>query len=307
MNSNWAKDDHIYIYNRSKNVQKINMSHLKEFIKTNMPVFFRLTRRVFQSIRSLFQHAPGPNELQIGEAYEDFLERTLYFRNSQLMKDGFNNSYIVHNGPFKGMKYIDKSSGSAFLPKILGSYEEPIQKWVDHIISEKKYKTILDIGCAEGYYAVGFALNMPESEIIAFDLNPEARNKVEIMININNVVNVKVKDNCSFDELQLNSKKGTLVFCDIEGAEEILLDPERVPNLLKVDILVESHDCIVPGITELLINRFYKTHVIETVIDYPTRVNNYHLPNVVNEDDYKEIINEHRAEGMKFIYMKSLS
>lgn len=205
-------------------------------------------------------------------------------------------------------RYIQQSSGSAFLPKIIGSYEEPIRKWIEQIITNsKKYNTIVNVGCAEGYYAVGFALRMPDIEIIAYDTNPKAREKVEKMMEINGIKNVIVEAECSLEELNSRSQKGTLVLCDIEGAEKTLLDPIKAPNLLDVDILVESHDCVEAGITDVLIERFYKTHAIEIVVDYPSRVEHYKVPNQVYSEDYNELINEHRAEAMRWLYMKSLS
>ena len=71
------------------------------------------------------------------------------------MQEVFDNQYIIQNGHFKGMNYIKRSSGSALLPKILGSYEEPIQGWIKEVIEKK------NIGCAEGYYACGFARRLP--------------------------------------------------------------------------------------------------------------------------------------------------
>ncbi|RJP51518.1 MAG: hypothetical protein C4586_04360, partial [Anaerolineaceae bacterium] len=204
------------------------------------------------------------------EDYELYLDHAVYHRTPILMKDVFNNEYIIRNGPFADMKYIQKSSGSALLPKILGSYEEPIHKWIEKILSSgSQYKCVLDVGCAEGYYAVGFALKMPDIGVIAYDVNSAAREKAKNMVELNQVKNVTIRGECSWDELNAMSQKSTLVFCDIEGAEKELLDPLRVPNLLMVDILVECHDCIIPGITDLLIDRFYKTHTIEMVVDYP--------------------------------------
>lgn len=56
--------------------------------------------------------------------------------NFEIIKYVFNNKIYVHNEPFKGMKYISKSNGSDLLPKILGSYEEPIQEWIKKIIEK---------------------------------------------------------------------------------------------------------------------------------------------------------------------------
>ena len=221
------------------------------------------------------------------------------------MSKVFNNSFMVHNGPFKGMQYIDNSSGSALLPKILGSYEEPIQDWILEVI-RKNYETIIDIGCAEGYYAVGFGMRMPDTEIIAYDIDEEAKANLYKLMKLNRLDNIKIRSECTFGALNSLCKKNTLVFCDIEGFEKTLLDPNRVPNLKYVDLIVESHDCFYPNLTELLINRFYKTHTIKMVLDYPLRMNKYHTPNTCSIHDLHEVQNEDRPPAMRFLYMKSV-
>ena len=93
----------------------------------------------------------------------------------------------VMNGPFQGMKYIATSNGSQLLPKILGSYEEPIHEWVRERALAWQYETIIDVGCAEGYYAVGFALKSPKSKIIAFDIDTSALANARQLAMINKV------------------------------------------------------------------------------------------------------------------------
>ncbi len=225
---------------------------------------------------------------------------------TKIMEDVFNNEFIIHNGPFKGMKYINNSLGSALLPKILGSYEEPIQEWIDEAIYKKKYRYIIDIGCAEGYYAVGFALKMPNSFVIAYDINDEARRKLNELKIINNITNIQIKSECSHQELNSLCKVNTLVFCDIEGFEKVLLDPLKVNNLKYVDIIVETHDCFVPNITDELIKRFYLTHIIKIVVDYPFRKNSYTIPNEATKEYQIYMTDERRPKYMKFIYMKSI-
>jgi hypothetical protein len=62
-----------------------------------------------------------------------------------------------------------------------------------------------------------------------------------------------------------------LVLCDIEGAEKDLLDPDVAPSLKGMDLIVESHECLLPGITQLLLNRFKDTHQITLVQDNSQR------------------------------------
>ena len=63
-------------------------------------------------------------------------------------------SLKVLNGPFEGMQYPNfESYGSASWPKLLGTYESEL---TNAILAKKDtdYSSIVDIGCAEGYYAV---------------------------------------------------------------------------------------------------------------------------------------------------------
>ncbi|CAM3816814.1 hypothetical protein VA7868_02593 [Vibrio aerogenes CECT 7868] len=223
----------------------------------------------------------------------------------RVMKDVFHDNFTVLNGPFQGMKYIPDSYGSALLPKLIGSYEEPIQAWIDTLIDQKKYQLILDIGCAEGYYACGFAYSLPDVEIRAYDVSPTAHTMVKQLAEMNQLKNISIHGLCSHEELNRYTNQQTLVFCDIEGAENELLMPEQVPNLKYADLIIESHDCIIPGITEKLISRFKPTHHIKLVIDYPNRVNEYKIPVTPTAEELKFIFDERRAKYMRFLYLQS--
>lgn len=273
---------------------------MKKIIKRYFPSLFFFIRFVY-SKNPLFVIKDKKQKL-IRETNE--LERINVVR--EIMKKVFRDTYEIQNGPFKGMKYIQNSSGSAFLPKILGSYEEPIQSWIKEVIESKKYHNILDIGSAEGYYACGFAMRLPNVTIHAYDTDKEARLNLESLKNINKLSNIEINSECSHECLNLKSDSNTLIFCDIEGFEKELLDPLKAPNLKYVDIIVEAHDCFVPNITEELIKRFYLTHTVSIIVDYPFRIGKYSTPSVASNTDIQLIFNEYRPKYMNFIYLKSI-
>ena len=62
----------------------------------------------------------------------------------------------VAAGPFAGMRYITRSCGSKLAPKVIGCYERELHPAIENAI-RGDYQRIIDIGCAEGYYAVGLA------------------------------------------------------------------------------------------------------------------------------------------------------
>ena len=225
---------------------------------------------------------------------------------SKIIRDFFNSELIVRNGPFKGMKYISESTCSALLPKIMGSYEEPLHGIINKIISEGKYKVIVDIGCAEGYYAVGFAMQLPNTKVYAFDIETSALLLAKNLIELNKVINVELGSECTHELLNnLCHEKGTLIFCDIEGYEKVLLDIDKVPNLKYANIVVESHDCFIPNITNVLVNRFYKTHAIQIFVDYPFRKEVYLNQETMPTEILDCIFNERRSDNMKYLYLES--
>ena len=273
---------------------------MKELLKKHFPFLFNLLRTFY--IKTPYYK----KKLHKFRTIQEEIKRKREQEEAKIMNDVFNNQYIVHNGPFKGMKYIKRSSGSALLPKILGSYEEPIQKWITEIIQGNKYTKILIIGSGEGYYACGFAMRLPNTTIIAYDIDEEARQNLKELKELNKLTNIEIRAECTHEELNNESKPNVLVFCDIEGHEKILLDPQKVPNLKYVDLIIEAHDCFVPNITEELIKRFYFSHIIQIIIDYPFRIGKYETPKYVSSKQMEYITNEYRPLYMKFIYMESV-
>src|SRR5947209_10340484 len=64
----------------------------------------------------------------------------------------------VQDGPFKEMKLAESTSwgDGDTLPKLLGCYEAELHPAVNEALG-KDYAAVINVGCAEGYYAIGFA------------------------------------------------------------------------------------------------------------------------------------------------------
>lgn len=174
---------------------------------------------------------------------------------------------IVLNGPFKGLIYPKlESTGSTLLPKILGSYEDELHEVIEKICNNN-YEKIVDVGCAEGFYAIGFARRVKSATIYAYDTNPIALQMCSSMA-ISNLVDNRVMISSLFDSNELINfdfgQKG-LVFCDCEGFEIELFTKKTIESLKKVDILVELHDCFNDKISETLFPLFEKTHKLTIV------------------------------------------
>jgi hypothetical protein len=189
--------------------------------------------------------------------------RSVLIQNTVLQFQGT----VVMQGPFAGLDFLSQSAEGCHIAKLLGCYEQPLQTFIDQAITTG-YPTILNIGCAEGYYAVGMARRMPSTQVLAFDLNPNAQ-EVCIALAQKNAVSNRVKVGALFKPVDFANyaNQKVLVLCDIEGAEKDLLNPEMAPALKGMDLIVESHECLLPGVTQALINRFKDSHQITLVQD----------------------------------------
>lgn len=228
-------------------------------------------------------------------------------RRDAAVEKSFGDRLEVRAGPFAGMKYYFESHGSSIVSKLVGCYEEPISRWIEEI-SQKRYDRIIDIGCAEGYYAVGFAYKNMARMVHAFDISSEARLMLERLSALNGVrERITVNGLCDVANLQALSGRGSLVFCDAESAEHELLNPNAVPNLYYTDIIVETHDFIKAGITNDLIDRFRLSHRIEVMSDNERDWKNYQWPAVFTDRMKRSWSNEGRPKGMLWLRMQAIN
>ena len=189
--------------------------------------------------------------------------RSLLIQNTLLEKNGVR----VLQGPLRGLNFVEQSSEGCHVAKLLGCYEQPLQRYLVRAI-DRNYETLINIGCAEGYYAVGLAVAMPNTTSLAFDTDENARKACADLAKKNGVADrVKIGKQFGIENFSDYASHNALVFCDIEGAERDLLDPIKAPALSNLDIIVESHECLVGGITEDLIQRFSSSHNIVRIDD----------------------------------------
>src|SRR6478672_5253661 len=93
-------------------------------------------------------------------------------------------SPVVLTGPFKGMRYIDETVWGSITPKWVGTYELELADIIETIVRHG-YTRVLNIGCAEGYYAIGLALRDPSVNVFAFDTDPLSRMQARRLARLN--------------------------------------------------------------------------------------------------------------------------
>jgi hypothetical protein len=170
----------------------------------------------------------------------------------------------VMGGIFAGMDFVAHSAEGCHVPKLLGCYEEELQPFLSRI-SPDEYSTVLSIGCAEGYYAVGIKRLLPNIRVLAYDTNPLAQAACQSLATKNHVeIEIgglfKPEDFANFSGLGK-----TLLWCDIEGAERELLDPKVSPALAQMDLVVEFHPTPQGHTFNDVLPRFAESHEIEVI------------------------------------------
>ena len=174
---------------------------------------------------------------------------------------------VVYSGPFVGMKYIKDSWFGSYIPKVLGIYERELHGALKTAIARKP-GLIVDVGAAEGYYAIGLCRLLPDAKHIAFEIAPEAREMMAELATSNGCKGkLDIRGECDPAALEsaLAGSENVLAIIDVEGYEKVLVDPEKVPSLKKAMMLVELHPGRAPGINEILNERFGATHEIERI------------------------------------------
>lgn len=167
---------------------------------------------------------------------------------------------VVAGGPFRGMRWPLEPSWNNPVLYLTGSYESPLHPALEEAIRSHP-SIVVDVGCAEGYYAVGMARRLPHATVHAFDTDVVAQSRCERMARENDVSQrVHVRGTCSAAELDALAGPGTLFIVDCEGAEIELLQPDLAPNLRSSTVIVELHDAVDLEITRTIVERFSPTH-----------------------------------------------
>ena len=178
-------------------------------------------------------------------------------------------SRVLH-GPFAGLSYPAPLVGRVhhLTAKLLGTYEQELAA----VIAEEadaRPPLFVDIGAADGYYAVGFALASPGTAVHAFEIDPVARRQLRSLARANRA-RIELHGPANKRRLAQLDLDGAFVLSDIEGGEVDLLDPAAVPGLEGATLLVEVHPAEGGGDTApALRERFGGTHEIDSIEPRP--------------------------------------
>lgn len=155
------------------------------------------------------------------------------------------NNFTVQNGVFKNLKINKNISWGRgdIASKIYGLYENKIQKK----IKELKKPILIDIGAADGFFAIGCLHSKLSKYCYAFEQNETSRLALHKTAELNNVANqisiMGKVDNQVFlsslpDDLDLSM---AVILCDIEGEEYNFFSETILKKLQKCNLIIEIH------------------------------------------------------------------
>lgn len=173
---------------------------------------------------------------------------------------------VVQSGPFAGMVLLNTQAWNDgnLSTKCLGCYEEELHPFVEAQIARlarMPRPKIVDLGCAEGYYAVGLARRLPNAVVYGVDISEES---VAIANKAAEANGVQLRTGAAMSEVMADPD---LVVVDVEGFEDQYLNLEHFPSLADADVVVECHDYADVSYTRTLTERFSATHDVDCVLE----------------------------------------
>lgn len=212
---------------------------------------------------------------------------------------------VVLNGPFKGMRYPTADIAElTLLPKLAGCYEKQLFPLIKEL-SEVPYENIIDVGCAEGYYAVGFASLFPHATIHCYDINERDLEFCQQMAALNGVSNLAYHNFCSPETLTgFNYGNRSFLLCDCEGYELELFTSEVVTALAKTEVLIECHDNLDPHTSETLRQRFATSHEVRMLNNSDSHLSGLEGLDHMTAAERAFAVLEHRGGPNRNIFME---
>lgn len=212
----------------------------------------------------------------------------------------------VKGGLFSGMKYASlESVGSEIFPKLAGTYEDELFPMLK-LLSSNQYDLIVNIGHAEGFYAIGLAKLFPTNYVYAYDIDAHAEELCTRMALLNNVQDrVLIKGSCSAAILaNITLGKRCLIICDCEGYEKELFVKSNIAAYADSHLIIELHPMEDALIKSYVTDLFNDSHDLQFVSSQDTARKIFELPNDFSNfsfDEKYKIVDEHRPFTMDWL------
>ncbi len=230
--------------------------------------------------------------------------RRRYLRSSGILQS--TQAYIHHygwtvrNGPFAGMRYTPEAAADRpAVPMLLGSCEEELHPVIQHALREP-YAAIINVGCAEGYYLIGFALRGVSANVIGYEIEPRERALARALAKANGV-SVEIRGAFRARDLRQLRGQRAFVLCDCQGAELDLFTAQTVHAVMRSDLLIELHGDARSELPEL----FAATHEIALIGPRLRNPDRYPELSVFPANQRAVMVSEHRGQAIQWLWARA--
>ena len=211
----------------------------------------------------------------------------------------------VRAGPFAGMriKRSEAWGSDDLLPKVLGTYELELLPTLQRL-QRQSFDIVLNIGAADGYYAVGAAMTIPAERYIAVDIDPAAKTALYDNARLNSVAD-KIEFHPRIDAQKLEDivapSKQCLILSDCEGYELDLFGKGDLAHLQNCFLVIECHDVKGESTCIALSKIFPNTHKIEIIHECGRDPHSIEALEVLNSQKKWLAVCEHRNQSQSWL------
>ncbi len=228
-------------------------------------------------------------------------------RNLSKLIDATYNSTVAY-GPFAGLRLgplswwgvTDRGS------MLLGIYEQELLRSIHTLAGRHDF--LIDLGAADGYYAIGCQLADIVKHTICFELSDVGREAIARNAEINGVHNnIEIRGTAGknfFLDIPEHAKSSSLVLVDIEGAEFDVFDANAFNEFRNSTIFIEIHEWFFSdGVQRLekMVEDSRKTHVYSEITTSGRDLSSFPELALFSDTDRWLICSEGRSRLMRWL------
>lgn len=210
----------------------------------------------------------------------------------------------VLEGPFRSLRLGREASwrDGDLAPKLLGCYEQELVAALA-ALRDEPFDCIVNVGCADGFYAVGAARLFPGARVVAVDVAPAALGATRANAERNGVAE-RIETRTALDGPALVAIAGgrrSLVISDCEGFELELFSEATIRALPDATCLIECHDAPERDVASILAKRFHDSHALQVLEEGPRDPNRYPMLRDLSSLDRWLSVSEGRPGSMRWL------
>jgi hypothetical protein len=210
----------------------------------------------------------------------------------------------VIDGLFSGVALSDLEGfeNTDFSAKILGYYEAEVQTILG-LCRDVPYSKIINVGAAEGFYAVGLAAIFPQAKVVAFEMDPGTIPFLTDAIRANQFESrIRIEGECGIESLNREcAGEFPLIVMDCEGGEETLIPGLLPENAKAAHFLIEIHDRDGTDVYEDLARCLAPTHLTVYFVQGARDPNKYPQLRRWSEIDRWLAVSEFRGQTFRWM------